>query len=171
MSRNGIESGRFGDIGDRAVSMAVAAGISNTLDLEKIRDNSIKERIYQIGRDTEERFVNYVFEHHSISFVRTSSHADDIEQGVDFWIKLNPKYRLPLLPVQVKSSRRDVKKFINNDPKYSKAREAILVLNCGPSVTKQKLLKELEDEIKRVREIFMTNPHHEYIVPMTDQHE
>lgn len=170
MNRNGIENGRFNDVGSKAISEAVAVGITDTSELEKIRENSIKQKIYQIGRETEDRFVGFIFEHPTISFVRISSHADDIEQGVDFWIKLNPKYGLPLLPVQVKSSRRDVKKFVNNDPKYLRAKEGIIVLNCGPSVTRQKLLKKLEAEILRVRQIFVENPTHQFITPIADNH-
>jgi len=166
-----VEHRGFNEIGDSAMSQAEANGIADPLKLKEIREDAIKQEIYKIGRKSEKRFLDLIFEYPYASFVRIGSHADDLEQGVDFWLKLDTKFNLPLLPVQVKSSDRDAKRFKKNDTNYENAQRTILVLNAGPSVKSKKLfINELEAEINRVRQILENHPNMKLITPMIDKH-
>jgi len=143
---------RYRDARLNAMLDAYSAGKTSTQELENAAGIAMRKIAAKIGFDSEKRFTKFALHSKQIKSVMKSSINDDAYKGIDNWISFNEKSNLPTLPVQIKSSDSGVEKF-RKTKKYKDLNEIVIVVNCGPRVTKKKFYKQLNSETERIQKI------------------
>lgn len=147
--------GEKGDLFGRArldaMLEAIGKGKKSTEELYEAARMAENNAIQAVGEKSERRFNAYARHLKIVKSVREGSPADDLN-GIDKWITLSDIYKLPELPVQVKSSFKDVRKFKKDDRRFLNRRMIEIVVNCGPSVKPRVLKNQLLSEIRRIKD-------------------
>jgi len=164
-----VKHGRFRIVGEEAAAKAKGKGVTNPNELDLIKKDAIKQKIYEIGREAEHKFLLEAFNDSRVSYIKSSTHADDMFIGADFWVRFMDDCGLPpfLFPAQIKSSSKDVESF-RNGPKYSAANMAMLVINAGPSAKAEDIANQMNWEFMRLKRLFEDNPDHAVVLPQDD---
>lgn len=147
-----IKNDRYGDVRLNAMLDAYSAGKTSTQELDNAAKIGMHKLAAKIGFDSEKRFTEFALKSEKIKSVRKSSINDDTYKGIDKWISFDEKLNLPTLPVQVKSSEFGVEEF-RKTKQYKNMNEKIIVINCGPKVSKKKFYKQLNSETGRIRKL------------------
>ena len=143
---------RYRDARLNAMLDAYSAGRTSTQELENAAKVVMRKITARIGLDSERRFTELALNSEKIKSVRKSSINDDAYKGIDEWVSFDEKLNLPTLPVQIKSSDSAVEEF-RKTKQYKNLDEKIIVINCGPRVSKKKFYKQLNSETGRIRKI------------------
>jgi prophage maintenance system killer protein len=110
------------------------------------------EAIQAMGFASELRFDKYLAYAKSIKNVRDASCYEDAFEAIDKWLEYENSRDLPELPVQIKSSFKDVREFRKNT-KYKQRNGIEIVVNCGPSIKYKGLMRQLLSEKRRIRNL------------------
>lgn len=140
-------------------------GTATTEVLDLVARKAELKAIENMGEESEGRFIAYARRTDIVKTVRNASPQEDVFRKIDKWITLNEE-GLPELPVQVKSSYRDVRLFKYGNPEtgrrpdlgFTKLHGIEIVLNCGRSVKLRTFKKQLHEEIRRVRLMLKGDP-------------
>ncbi len=143
---------RYRDARLNAMLDAYSAGRTSTQDLENAAGIAMHRIAARIGFRSEKRFKEFALNSEQIKSVMKSSINDDAYGGIDNWVSFNERLNLPTLPVQIKSSDSGVREF-RKTKQYKNLNEMVIVINCGPKVTKKKFYKQLNSETGRIRKI------------------
>jgi len=161
-----MENDRIGRARLGAMLQAQSEGRTSNPELEqaaKRAENRITERT---GHQSEKRFVEFASKSPIVKLVSSASALSDVYEGIDRWVQLVDGFRLPPLPVQIKSSFRGVELFMHGDPSqnkrpnysFEKLHGLILVINSGPSTNLGLFNSQMRKEIGRVVRILDKNP-------------
>jgi hypothetical protein len=142
------------------------AGTASAQVLDQVARKAEGRAIEKMGEESERRFVAYAKRTDIVKFVRNASPQDDVFRGIDKWVTLSEDLELPELPVQVKSSFRDVRLYKYGDPNTGRKPDPAfthlngieIVLNCGRAVNPKNFKKQLHEEIRRIRLTLKGNP-------------
>ncbi len=149
---------RLDDARHSAIHEALVKGITNDGELTIIANKAELEFTNKLGRESEERFDEYIGKLDIVKNVFNPFGIEDMLLGIDRWIKFDDSLNLPILPVQIKSSNENVKTFIHGDPKKGIGANPafitfggfILVINTGESVDFDDFQYHLFKEVERV---------------------
>lgn len=172
MERDSIHN-QINGIRREAVHKAIGNGIINDGLLTIIANKAERNFTDGVGKKSEERFDKFA---NKIKFVKSVSNApllEDLFLGIDKWITFDESFKLPQLPVQVKSSRDgvdlfkygDIEKDIEPNPTFTRMKGLMLVINSGPSMTLKMFKRQLLCEAKRIKNlldsghILLKHPH------------
>lgn len=122
--------------------------------------------IEKMGEESEDRFSVYARRLPIVKSVRNSTPEEDVYRGIDKWILFTGDQGLPEMPVQIKSSYHDAKRYKYGDPNtgkrpdpcFTRLHEIEIVLNCGRSVKPGAFKKQLHEEMRRIRLTLKGNP-------------
>ncbi len=134
-------------------------------DVIRAGEIALHKAIQRVGDNSEIRFTDYAKHLRIVKNVRDSTPDEDVYDGIDKWILFQPEFGLPELPVQIKSSGKDVSLFMNGDPKkgilpdpnYTKAKGIMVVVYCGTSIEKIDLKRQLNCESRRIKRLLNNN--------------
>ena len=134
--------------------------------LDQVGRKAVNKKIEEIGEESERRFVAYARLTDTVKSVRKSKPLDDVYRGIDKWIQLRDTEELPELPVQVKSSYKDVRLYKQGnpntgekpDPAFTHLHGIEIVINCGRAVSLKAFKKQLREEVRRVKLTLKGNP-------------
>ncbi|EKE12436.1 MAG: hypothetical protein ACD_13C00219G0006 [uncultured bacterium] len=143
---------RYRDARLNAMLDAYSAGRTSTQELENAAGIAMRKIAAKTGFDSEKRFTKFALHSEQIKSVTKSSINDDAYKGIDNWVSFNERLNMPTLPVQIKSSDGGVREF-RKTKQYKNLNEMVIVINCGPRVTKKKFCKQLYSETGRIRKI------------------
>jgi len=115
------------------------------------------EAIEDIGEASEQRFFKFSGHVSFIKNVREATVYEDAYEAIDAWLEFQDCEKLPELPVQIKSSFKDVCEFKRNG-KFKARNEMQIVINCGPSIAYNGYMTQLKREIGRVRSLINLKP-------------
>lgn len=132
-------------------------GAASSDQLEQAAKKAVSKSIEKVGDESEKKFLKYVKGINNIFFVQNAHPTDDVYKGVDMWIRFKKEETLPDLPVQVKSSFKDVDTFRDN-PNYIKRKGMEIVINCGPKITEENFKQQFNNEIRRITASIKENP-------------
>ena len=158
------ESVRHGGIFSRERREAIldkihdTEGMASFDELEQAAKKAESKSIEEIGDKSEKKFLKYAGRIDIIFAVQNAHPHEDAYKAVDMWIRFKNIEGLPDLPVQVKSSFKNVDEFREN-PNYLKRRGMEIVINCGPKVTEENFNQQFMSEIRRIKASIKTNPH------------
>ena len=134
----------------------------NQIDDASRRGNN--KAIERVGNKSEKNFGYYASRSHVIREAINPNPIDDAKVAIDQWVLLKDVLHLPPLPVQIKSSPKDVNlfKYGENGTKphraFTKLNGLMIVINCGPSSDIKSFDQDLKSEIQRIRSIIHENP-------------
>jgi hypothetical protein len=132
-------------------------GTASFDQLKQVVRKAEMKSIEKVGEDSEKKFLKYASHLDNIFFVQNAHPQEDVYKGVDMWIRFKKGEGLPDLPVQVKSSFKDVDAFRENS-NYLKRKCLEIVINCGPKVTEENFKIQFRGEIKRIKASITANP-------------
>jgi hypothetical protein len=132
-------------------------GTASSEQLEQAAKKAELKSIEKVGDNSEKRFFKYVSRLEGVFFVQTAHPHEDVYKAVDMWIRFKKSENLPDLPVQVKSSFKDVDAFREN-PNYVKRHGIEIVINCGPKISDEDFKHQFNNEIRRIRASLKDNP-------------
>ncbi|KKS95451.1 MAG: hypothetical protein UV71_C0007G0022 [Microgenomates group bacterium GW2011_GWC1_43_13] len=144
------ERGAFEKARIDGILNALSEGKTGYDELSEAGKTSESRAIEDIGLESERRFTRYARQVDFIECVQDAVPYEDAYEGVDKWLRFKPYKKLPDLPVQVKSSFRDVNLFRKN-PKYKNRGGMEIVINCGPSINYGIFLRQLTLEVNRIK--------------------
>jgi hypothetical protein len=134
--------------------------------LDKAAKKAQSDAIEKMGEESERRFNAFARKTDCVKYVRNSSPLEDVYRGIDKWMQLREDQGLPELPVQVKSSYKDVRLYkygdpnmcTKPDPAFTHLHGIEIVLNCGRSVNLKAFKKQLHEETRRVKLTLKADP-------------
>jgi len=132
-------------------------GKATNQELEKAVRKAETIFVQKIGDRSEKKFMEFAKRIGDIKSVFKPSCEDDVFNGIDMWLKFNDTLGLPNLPVQVKSSDRDVNMF-KTKRHYIKHAGMEIVINCGPTVSLKMFRNQLTKEVSRIKNALISNP-------------
>ena len=149
-----------------AMISAHSRGLTSSEELVEAARMAEQRAIEEIGAATENRFLTFSKMVKSIKEVRNGTPQEDVYRGIDKWVIFKRHLNLLALPVQIKSSDKDVRKYKYGDPQkntgpnpgFIKLQGVLMVINCGPSVKPEYFKKQIYLETRRIRNILEVNP-------------
>ena len=161
-----MENDRFKRARLRAMLQAQSEGKTTNEQLDhaaKQAENRITERT---GNQSEKRFEEFALRSPMVKTFTKASALSDVFEGIDGWIKMVDGFKLPPLPVQIKSSFRGVELFKHGDPTQGKKPNSsferlhglLLVINSGPTTNLNLFNSQIRREIGRVVHTLEKNP-------------
>jgi len=135
-----------------AVFDSIRQGNSSPDELIKAAREAELDKIVEIRMKSEKRFKYYAKRLKAIKSFREADPLDDVYEGIDFWVSLDEKFNLPELPVQIKSSFKDVTAFKQGVP-FERPKGIEIVTNTGPSTKFKGFNRQIFEEISRIKEI------------------
>jgi hypothetical protein len=160
MERDSLHN-QINNVRQRAVHRAIGNGIMDDGLLTIVANKAERDFTDEVGKKSEERFDKFA---NKIKFVKSVSDAPllaDLFLGIDKWMTFDESFKLPRLPVQVKSSRDgvnlfkygDAERHIDPDPTFTRMKGLMLVINSGPSMTAKMFKRQLLSEAKRIKNV------------------
>ena len=143
-----------------------AEGMAPAEILDQVARKAELKAIEDMGEESENRFSVYARRLPIVKSVRNPTPEEDVYRGIDKWILFTENQGLPELPVQVKSSYHDAKRYKYGDPNtgrrpdpcFTRLHGMQIVLNCGRSVKPGTFRKQLHEEMRRIRLTLKGNP-------------
>ena len=132
-------------------------GTASSDQLELAAKKAESKSIEEIGDKSEKKFLKYAGRIDIIFAVQNAHPQEDAYKAVDMWIRFKKDEELPDLPVQVKSSFKDVDDFRENF-NYLKRRGIEIVINCGPKISEENFYQQFMGEIRRIKVSIKANP-------------
>jgi len=151
------EKDAFGKARLDGILNALSAGETGNDELREAGRRSELRAIEETGLASEKKFTRYAGNVDFIECVQDAVPYEDVYDGIDKWLRFKEYKKLPDIPVQVKSSFKDVRLF-RESPKYRQLRGMEIVINCGPSITYEKFLMQLSDEVERIEVSLKNDP-------------